>query len=111
MRRSTAFIGAGAAALVALTACAVTELDPAAAAVRTISTAEAETCTFIDTITANNMNTLSSDPQADARARAFNRVAALGGNAFAVTSTDTQVSSSGIGSTYMLTGNVYRCGE
>ena len=93
----------------ATTGCAVTKLDPAAANVTTISAAAAAQCTYIDTISANNMNTLSKDPQADARARAYNQVAKLGGNSLQITDTDTQVSSSGIGSIFTITGSVYRC--
>ena len=98
------------AAALVLTACAVTELEPAAAKVKTISVEQAKSCTFVDTISANNMNTLSKDPQADARARAFNQVAKLGGDALQITATETKVSSSGIGSVYVITGDVYRCG-
>jgi len=92
-----------------LTSCAVTQLDPAAANVTTISENAAKSCTFIDTVSANNMNTLSKDPQADARARAYNQVAKRGGNSLRITDTDTQVSSSGVGSIFTITGEIYSC--
>ena len=96
----------------ALTGCvSVTELNPEAQNVKTISSTQAEVCTFLDAISANNMNTLSKNPEADARARAFNSVASLGGNSLEITNSNLQVSSSGIGGTYFITGNAYSCGR
>lgn len=97
--------------LLGLSGCvSVTELTPEAQNVRTISTEQAKSCTFLDSISANNMNTLSKNPEADARARAYNKVAEMGGDRLEITSSDLQVSSSGVGGTYFLTGNAYRCG-
>jgi len=89
--------------------CATAELSEAAQSVKTISEAQSKSCTFVDTISANNMNTLSRDPKIDARNRAFNEVAKLGGNALYIKNTETRVSPSGVGSTYIITGDVYRC--
>ena len=106
MKYLIAILSAGS---LATAGCAVTKLDPAAANVSTISAEAAIRCDYIDTISVHNMNTLSKDPQADARARAYNQVAKLGGNSLQITDTDTQVSSSGIGSIFTITGSVYRC--
>lgn len=87
----------------------VTELSPEAKNVKVISSSQAKACKFLDAVTANNMNTLSKDPEADARARAYNRVASLGGNALEITNSKLQVSSSGIGGTFLISGSAYSC--
>jgi hypothetical protein len=91
--------------------CAVTAVSPAAAAqnIRVISEQQAKDCRFLDSISANNTNTLSKDPQQDARNRAFNRVADLGGNSLRIVSTNTQIAPSGVGSIYNLSGEAYAC--
>ena len=92
-----------------LTACATTELTAAGADVAEISESMASECEFKGSVSANNMNTLASNPEADARARAFNKVAELGGNSLRIMDTEMQVSSSGVGGIFSLTGEAYLC--
>lgn len=92
-----------------LGACAVTEQTPQAQQVRIISADQAKHCKFIDTISANNTNTLSKNPEEDARNRALNRVAERGGNALKIITTNTQVAPSGLGSIFSLSGEAYLC--
>lgn len=89
--------------------CAVTEQSPLAQQVRIISADQAKQCKFIDAISANNTNTLSKNPEEDARNRALNRVAERGGNALKISTTNTQVAPSGIGSIFSLSGEAYLC--
>ena len=96
-------------AMAALTACATTALDPAAANVKPISAAQAKSCEFVGAISAANMNTLAKDPKLDATNRAYNDVASAGGNSLLITDTDLQGSASGIGGTYSITGEAYKC--
>ena len=106
MKKAIYALAAGA---ILVSSCAVTQLDPAAQSVKTVSESAAKSCTFLDSVSENNRNTLSKDPQADARARAYNRVAQLGGNSLLIKSTDTKVSPSGVGSIFTLQGEAYRC--
>ncbi len=92
-----------------LAACATTELDPAAASVKTVSADQAKSCEFVGAISAANMNTLAKDPKLDATNRAYNDVASFSGNSLLITDTDLQVSTSGIGGTYSITGEAYKC--
>lgn len=89
--------------------CAITPVNPAAQNVRIISEEQAKGCHFLDSVSANNTNTLSGNPQQDARNRAFNRVAELGGNSLRIVSTNTQIAPSGVGSIYSLSGEAYAC--
>ena len=89
--------------------CAVTQVSPTAQDVRVISEQQAKDCRFLDSISTNNMNTLSKNPEQDARNRALNRVAELGGNSLRIISGNTQMSSSGVGSIYSLSGEAYVC--
>lgn len=89
--------------------CSATAVTPAAKNVRVISEQQAKDCRFLDSISANNTNTLSKNPQQDARNRAFNRVAELGGNSLRIVSTNTQIAPSGVGSIYSLSGEAYAC--
>lgn len=89
--------------------CAVTAVSPTAQNVGVISEQQAKDCRFLDSISANNTNTLSENPQQDARNRAFNRVAELGGNSLRIVSTNTQIAPSGVGSIYSLSGEAYAC--
>lgn len=92
-----------------LTACAVTPLDSGARNVRVISDLQAKGCRFLDKFTSNNTNTLSKNPEQDARNRAFNRVATLGGNSLRIVSSSTHVSRSGVGSIYTMDAEAYEC--
>jgi len=111
----TGIVWVGAASVVAslalgLGGCvSVTEATPAAQNVRVISEQEARRCKFLDTISTHNNNTLSKDPHQDARNKAMNRVAELGGNALRITGTNEQASSSGVGSFVVLNGDAYKC--
>ena len=87
----------------------VTEMTPEGKQVREISESESNKCQFLRSISANNTNTLSKDPRADARARAVNEVAAVGGNALRIINTSTDVAPSGVGSVFSLTGEAYKC--
>jgi len=89
--------------------CAVTPLNPAAQSVRIISSNEAKGCQFLNTVSTNNHNTLSKNPKVDARNRAKNQVAALGGNALRIKSTNSQIAPSGLGSIFSLSGEAYKC--
>jgi len=89
--------------------CAVAPLNPAAQSVRIISDDEAKTCQFLDVVSTNNQNTLSKNPEEDARNRAKNRVAELGGNALRIKRTDNRIAPSGIGSIFTLSGEAYKC--
>jgi hypothetical protein len=89
--------------------CAVTPVNPTAQNVKVISEQQAKGCRFLDSINANNTNTLSKNPQEDARNRAFNRVAELGGNSLRITSTNNHIAPSGVGSIYNLSGEAYAC--
>jgi len=90
-------------------ACAVSQLDPAAQNVRVISEGQAKACRFLDSVNANSQNTLSENPEQEARVRAMNRVAALGGNALRIVSTNQQMSTSGVGSLFIINGEAYSC--
>lgn len=92
-----------------ITGCAVTELSPNALNVKMISEQQSKSCEFLQTISTNNKNTLSENPEQEARNLAFNRTAELGGNAFRVITSNTQASSSGVGSLHSITGEVYNC--
>lgn len=94
---------------IVLQGCAVTQLDTTATNVRVINENESKRCKFIDSVSTNSGNTLSQNPEQEARVRAMNRVAALGGNALRVVSTNQQMSDSGVGSLFMLTGEAYTC--
>lgn len=89
--------------------CAVETLKPGAKDVSIISEQQAKACRLLDSFTTNNQNTLSENPQQDARNRAFNRVAELGGNSLRIVSTNTQLSRSGVGSIFVLNGEAYAC--
>ena len=89
--------------------CAVAPLNPAAKSILIISDEDAKDCQFLDTVSSNNQNTLSKDPEEDARNRAKNRVAELGGNAMTIKTTNTQIASSGVGSIFSLSGDAYKC--
>jgi hypothetical protein len=92
-----------------LTGCAVTQVEPAAQNVRVISEQDAGGCRFVDHVSSNNTNTLSKNPEQDARAKALNKVAASGGNALLIKSTNTQIAPSGVGSIFSLSGEAYVC--
>lgn len=87
----------------------VTELTPAAKTVRTISAEQAKRCKFIDSVNANNGNTLSENPEQEARNKALNRVAELGGNALRIITANNQIAPSGVGSVFSLNGEAYAC--
>lgn len=89
--------------------CAVAPLNPAAQSVRVISDDEAKGCQFLDAVSSNNQNTLSKNPEEDARNRAKNRVVELAGNALRIKSTNNQIAPSGIGSIFSLDGEAYKC--
>ena len=99
-----------AAFLSALVGCAVTPISAEAQNVRMISEQEASSCRFIDAVSSNNSNTLSQNPEQEARNRAMNRVAELGGNALRIITTNNQIAPSGLGSIFSLTGEAYSCG-
>jgi hypothetical protein len=101
-----AFIGL---ALVLVQGCAVSQLTPAGQGVRVINEEQAKNCRFLDSGSTNSQNTLSENPEQEARVRAMNRVAELGGNALRIVSTNQQMSPSGVGSMFSLTGEAYRC--
>ena len=94
---------------ITLSACATTELAPTAQNVRVISEEQTRGCKFIDTVSTNNMNTLSKNPELDARNRAMNLISQRGGNAIYIKATANQISPSGIGSIFHLTGDAYAC--
>lgn len=96
-------------ALATVAGCATAELEPTATGVRVISQQEARSCKFVDAISANNQNTLSKNPELDARNRAMNRIAAAGGNALVIKTTSFTPSSSGLGGVFALSGEAYRC--
>jgi hypothetical protein len=99
-------------ALTALASCAsVTQLESAAISVQEISQNQSAKCRFLGTISANNNNTLSKNPEQDARNKAYNTVAQKGGNSIRITSTNVQVAPSGIGSIFNLSGEAYDCGN
>jgi len=87
----------------------VTPVAPEAQNVKVISEQQAKSCRFLDSVSTNNTNTLSEDSEKDARNRAFNRVAELGGNALRIVSKNSQISRSGIGSYFTLNGEAYAC--
>ena len=89
--------------------CAATETTPAAKSVRVISEQQAKVCRFLGNISTSNDHTLISDPERDARNKALNRVAELGGNALRISSTNTQIAPSGVGSIFSLNGDAYAC--
>lgn len=95
--------------LLVLHGCAVTQVSPTAQNVRIISEQQAKDCRFLDSVSTNNMNTLSKNPEQDARNRALNRVAKLGGNSLRIVSTNTQIAPSGVGSIFSLNGEAYIC--
>ncbi len=95
--------------MVALAGCASTEISPQAKNVRVISDQQAHACKFIDHVSSNNGNTLMGNPEEDAKNKALNRVAALGGNALHITSTNSQIAPSGVGSIFTLSGEAYLC--
>jgi len=88
---------------------AVAPLNPAAQNVRIISDDQAKSCQFLDAVSTNNQNTLSKNPEEDARNRAKNRVSELGGNALRIKSTNNQIAPSGVGSIFSLSGEAYKC--
>jgi hypothetical protein len=92
-----------------LAACATTALDPAAQSVKVISQDQAHACKFLDAISANNGNTLSKDPETDARNQAKNKVARLGGNALLIKNSVNQIAPSGVGSIFSLSAEAYAC--
>ena len=92
-----------------LQGCAVTAVSPEATNVRVISEAQATDCVFVDNVATSNGNTLIEDPEQDARNKAFNRVAVLGGDSLRIVSTNSQIAPSGVGSIFTLSGEVYRC--
>jgi hypothetical protein len=100
----TFFIG-----IFVLYGCAVTPLSSEAKNVRVISEQQAKNCRFINTVSANNGNTLSESPEQEARNKAMNRVAELGGNSLRITTTNTQIAPSGVGSIFSLSGEAYSC--
>jgi hypothetical protein len=89
--------------------CAVTPVSPTAQNVNVISEQQAKSCRFLDNVSTNNGNTLSQNPEQEARNRALNRVAELGGNSLRIVSTNTQIAPSGIGSIFSLSGEAYIC--
>ena len=89
--------------------CAVTPVSSKAQGIRVISEAQSKSCKFINSISTNNGNTLSKNPEEEARNRAMNRVAELGGNALRIVTTNQQVAPSGVGSIFALTGEAYSC--
>ncbi len=89
--------------------CAVTTVSPAAKNVSVINELQSKDCRFLDSVSTNNGNTLSENPEQEARNRAFNRVAELGGNSLRITNTSNQISPSGVGSIYNLSGEAYAC--
>lgn len=89
--------------------CAVTPASSQARNVKVISEAMTKSCKFINSVSTNSGNTLSKNPEEEARNRALDRVAALGGNALRVVTTNQQASPSGIGSLFTLTGEAYAC--
>jgi hypothetical protein len=89
--------------------CAVTEQTQLSVNVQIISAEQAKTCTFLDSVSSNNSNTLSENPEQDARNKALNRVAERGGNALKINITNTQIAPSGIGSIFTLSGEAYKC--
>lgn len=93
----------------ALAGCASTEISPQAKNVRVISDQQAHACKFIDHVSSNNGNTLMGNPEEDAKNKALNRVAALGGNALHITGTNSQIAPSGVGSVFSLAGEAYLC--
>lgn len=92
-----------------LSACTTSAVDPGAQNVRVINEAESKGCKFLDSVSTNSGNTLNQNPEQEARNRAINRTASLGGNALRIVSTNQQMSDSGIGSLFMLTGEAYSC--
>lgn len=96
-------------AVAIISGCATTEVAPAAANVRTINEQQSTSCEFIDSVSTNNMNTLTKYPEQDAKNRALNRVNELGGNALLVKSTSQSIAPSGVGSIVHLAGEAYRC--
>ena len=92
-----------------LAACDITPLNPAAQSVKVISQDRAHSCKFLDAISANNSNTLSKDPQTDARNQAMNKVAQLGGNSLLIKNSVNQIAPSGVGSIFSLSGEAYSC--
>jgi hypothetical protein len=89
--------------------CAVTTLNSEAQNVRVISDQESKDCRLLDSLTTNNQNTLSKNPEEDAKNKAKNRVAGLGGNALKVKETNFQMSPSGMGGVFTLSGEAYKC--
>ena len=102
------FVVMGAAAF-ALAGCATVELTPAAQNVKVISAEQAKACKFVDAVSTTNSNTLVSDPEADARGYAMNKIAEKGGNALLIKATDFKPSPSGVGGMFSLTGEAYIC--
>lgn len=92
-----------------ISGCAVTELTAGGQAVSMINEKQAENCRFIESINTNNKNTLSKDPEADAKAQAKNKVAEIGGDSLRVVSTDMRASPSGVGGVFTLQGEAYSC--
>jgi hypothetical protein len=84
-------------------------LNPAAQGVRVVSQEQAKSCKFLDSVSTNSGNTLNEHPEQEARVRAMNRVAEFGGNALRIVSTNQQMSTSGIGSLFLLNGEAYLC--
>jgi len=99
----------GCSSAVLIQGCAATALNSEAQAVRVISDEESKKCRLLDSISTNNQHTLIGNPEEDARNRAKNRVAGLGGNALRIKSTDFRMSPSGVGGIFTLSGEAYRC--
>jgi hypothetical protein len=89
--------------------CATTELAAGAKNVRMVSQEQAKRCKFIDAVSTNNTNTLSKNPELDARNKALNQVAQRGGNALYIKTTNTQIAPSGVGALFLLSGEAYTC--
>ena len=97
------------AASILLQGCAVAPLKAEAQNVKVISEQQAKNCRFLDAVSANNQNTLSKNPEQEARNKAMNRVAELGGNSLRITTSNNQIAPSGVGSIFSLSGEAYSC--
>ena len=90
----------------------MTPLAPGAPNVRVISEEQANGCKFLDSISTNSGvesgAEFNPNPEQEARTRAFNKVAKIGGNALRITSTSSQQTESG-GSIFSLSGDAYSC--
>jgi hypothetical protein len=91
--------------------CTITVLRPTAIAqnVHIISEQQAKKCHFVGSVSTHNDNLLSKTPKLDARNRALNHVAELGGNSLRIVSENTQIAPSGRGSIHFLSGEAFLC--